>query len=348
MAKPKSIVIGAILLFLLVSAGFAAGTYFKYKYNEAAPVQNAGPIVNEKTYIVSPASIGAALITLDIPVQFKAGLANVILSADKAAFVKKGQNVLLLDAGYNKLNALAEVVTVQETPGGSNKPVAIVIAIKLNDDYPETIFKTAQIGIKRETSAKRLPLSAILHDKEGRSFVWEAARERNGSLTAKYREINIIQMFDGAAVFSPFLDETSNLYITAPDDNLETGQILSVREILYSGPKYTPDITIVQQIDKIAQGKLRKIAAEAKYATPGGQTKSDYLASPRLDLPSGQTITLACGASLGETRIFIDTIAKSALEKPKLKSNKALLPAPYFPPLTVAPKSPNKADDLAP
>lgn len=330
MKKTERILIGTILFFLVIGAGFAAGLYAS-KNNATVKTATVAPIAqdkksprpNHKTYRVSPPSIGADLTVISVKTVFKNGVAVVQLTAQEAAPIKTGQTALLYNDKGERLGVLGKVIKVFQPPENDASPVTITISAPNNDLYAEKTFTRAEIAVARNSEAVRLPATSIVEDK-GRTMAWEIFENEDGTHSAYSLDINVLKRSDDYVVIQQVSSDSSNRFILDPDDRLEDDQKINIEKVLYTGPAQTPDIVIGKNTNRKVQEKLRKMSQDLAFRQPGGHSLSGTNQQAARQLSSAQ-----CAQSQISTQAFIDNIRRATIPKPA-----QLISMPAAPPQT--------------
>lgn len=327
MTRLKIFIAATALLLVMLGAGIFAGDFYFEKMTPSvvSPSVPEGMNVNVKRFLVSPPSIGVAPKTVDTPVTFRAGMANLALPADQGVKVKVGQKALLYDADGNLLDALADIVTVQvHDPAAADSPFAVVMIVSLNNAYPQSTFKSARILVGTDNMSLRLPEGAVIRRADGSFYVWGI--DQSGA--AEIRDIDISDSFEGAVIFVSRSVSRGNLYILNPDDSLKEGQKINVEDAPYAGPYQLPDVMIArrsQEASRAALNKMaRKVASPELYATPKP-------AETEVQITPTQNMSIACDAPPTDMQVFIGLIKAQPPRPPELPHTEKPLPMPSFP-----------------
>lgn len=302
--KQARILIGTTIAFLIIGAGLFTGWFFSthkivsVEEKTERAVQKAEP--NFNTYDVSPPSRATVLETYDLVIDGGGATISVPVPKKEAGAIKTGQRVLLYDAQGVALETLGAVKTVEL---GKDQPDSVMVTIEVQHDVriDLTQARRASIVIRRIPAAPRLPLSALIQDDKGESFVWEAVQGRDGVSTAYLQKIYV------ASVTKEFfvLGEGSrrgSLYILHPDDALREGQKINTKNILYQGPPQTED----SRIEVLMEDRRLERMEDLNL-----WNKQNAGAAP------GTNMSAACNAQSTSVQSFISSI-KSNAAAPKL------------------------------
>lgn len=340
MTRLKNFIAATALLLVLLGAGVLAGkSYFeRMTPSTVAPSVPKGVNGNIKRFIVSPPSIGVAPETVDTPVSFRVGMANIVLAADQGARVKVGQKALLYDADGKMLDALADIATVQaHEPGVTDSPVSVVMIVSLNNTHAQSVFKSARILVGRNSASLRLPESAIVLGEDGTPRVWMVDQEG----TAQPVDIDVLDRFEGAVVFARRALASGNLYILNPDPSLKQGQRISVEETAYAGPYLLPDALIAKRNQEKSRAALEKMTRKSARGA-----ESHAMSKPALEevtITPDQNMSMACDAPSTDMQVFIGLIKAPPPRAEDLPHTEKPLPVPAFP--AVVPPPRDKATD---
>lgn len=276
MTTTSRILIGTIVAMVVVAAGFVAGLKFHEKRNiiktvfPAAKVEahEKQPLANMTTYEISPPSLGVMLETYAVNITPTGQIARIELPTKDAQKIKTGQRVFLFDTNGEMLDSLGTVMGIM--PSGNF--TLVELNLRNNPDvWPGKVTK-GKIIIDRNTSAFRLPYSALSRNEKGETFVWEVTNDSDGTYTVKYKPVDIKSTND--AVFSIETDpQASNLFILNPDFSLRDGQTINVRKFLYKPPSQHEDA----RIQSIVEKRLRDIESR-KELPPLEEPLSDAAA----------------------------------------------------------------------
>ncbi len=339
MTRLKNFIIATVLLLVLLGAGIFAGkSYFERTTpSTVMPSAPEGANSNIKRFLVSPPSIGVAPETVDTPVSFRVGMANIVLTADQAAKVRVGQKALLYDADGKMLDALADVVTVQpHEPGAGESPVSIVMIVSLNNAYAQSVFKSARILVGRDDVSLRLPESAVVHGEDGTARMWMVDQESK----AQPVDIDVLDRLEGAVVFARRTSAFGNLYILNPDASLKQGQRISVEETAYAGPSLLPDAMVAKRSQDKSRAALEKMAQKSARGI-----ESHAMSKPAVEqiiVTPEQNMSMACDAPSTDMQIFIGLIKAPPPRAEDLPHTEKPLPVPAFP-AVIAPPQDNAA-----
>lgn len=259
-----------------MAAGFAGGYYFNAKKSAdlasagQTPAQPEPPKPNHTTYKISPPSRGAVLKTFPVDIKTDSNAATVTLDAVKAADVKKEQGVLLYDANNALLDILGKVIAITPNADGT---ISVDMILDADTAIPATLVSRGEIILERRTDAQRLPLTALVRDKNsGEPYLWEVNKSEDGTFKAFYKRTNLLmETPDFIVVETPA--SHSNVFVLHADEALEDGQTVNTVEDLYSAPPLTRDQIVMANI-------------ETRHPTPHGP---DPYTGP--DFPSSCSLT---------------------------------------------------------
>lgn len=264
MDKSGRVFLGIIIAFIIIGAGLAAGFYIRFKLPDVTTVAklNTPPPPNHNTYDISPPSRGAAIEKFSIDITPLGNAGFVTLSADEAAAVKTGQKIILYDKNGAMLETLGEITKITET-GNSQ----IIVHFNLNGDETLSVadVKKGDIVISKNPMASRLPLTALIRNEKGQTYIWEAHENEDGTYTAYFKPAPVVQNTYEYFVLD-YMPGSSGVYILNPDEKLEDGQKINTNKILYSAPGQTDDqrmeVLMLARQTRLKNERDRRIAEE--------------------------------------------------------------------------------------
>lgn len=302
MTPSTRIAIGTFVFFLIIGAGFAAGFYFSFKKNQPSngltAYKETPARINNNTYDISPASIGAVIKTQPIPIQFTSGISMTPLPITEAASIKTGMKVILYDKTKKIQQVLGNVTSIGGTPSNMSDKVFVTIALMDMGIVPENIPVHGEIVIARDSSTARLPRESIVQDARGAPHVWEVHEEQDGTDIVYLKAINVlISVEKYVAIEIPYA--STDLFVLNPDNALQDGQRINVRKMMYAGPEQTDDAIVTKSMEVFA---AQRIAAA--------------LAAKKANEAATKPLAGGCGVPTNASQQFMDTV--KALSPPKL------------------------------
>jgi hypothetical protein len=273
LAKSPRILIGTVVFFLIIAAGFAAGFYVSYKLPQKAnsltayaPTGENTPHINNRPYEISPPSIGSDLITFDVPsLVFENAIYSQQVDTSRLTGIEKGQKVLLYDKDGKLLDSMGEVTSFGEELRDTPEKKTLVITYTQPGITGEYMVASGKIVMGREQSLYRLPRSAIVQNEKGEPHVWEASADELGHYKAYLKGVQLVRVGDDYAAITPMPD-SSNTYILKPDQYLKDGQPLNARPILYTGPELTADYIVQDKLDDITYQRMAVMRENQRHA----------------------------------------------------------------------------------
>lgn len=302
----RHILLGTIVAFGVMVAGFAAGMHFQKRNSASSPLtgissNEAGgeseQTINNHVYEISPPSLGLMLETYAVAIQPEGYITRVEIPADGPAAIEPGQKVFLYNQNGEMKNSLGTIVNVIRQ-GAAGTAIA-EIDIRNNPDVTLEEIAKGKIIIGRHKDAQRLPFSALVRNDKGETFAWEASENIDGTTTVRYKAVKVTGSNDYMfAIETNFQD--SNQFILNPDEKLRDGQKISVRKFLYEPPSQHEEARITALVD----ARLRQIQGEQdiKSAVENNQ-----------QVAGGDT---SCAQSPDAAQNFIDKIKMISAEYP--------------------------------
>jgi hypothetical protein len=242
----------ACFFLLLIAAGLAAGFYLRpYLAQKMAQTTQATPAAvssapqkdSQNVYEISPPSRGPWIKVISVDIKPENDKARVSLSDEDSNNITVGQNVLLYDDAGMLMEILGRVENISKGPDGFSAE----IALNGDDEFPSAPATRGEIVVQKENDAQRLPLSAVVEDRDGKSYVWEVTESEDGTMNARRVDANILDATTQFLVIAQPLG-TSNVFILNPDNALRDGQVINARKKLFSGPPLAEDTRIEQAI----------------------------------------------------------------------------------------------------
>lgn len=255
MDKSGRIFISIIIAFIIIGAGLATGFYIRFK---SPPIQTVveesiPPPQNDNIYEISPPSRGAIIGTLPIDIKPIGNVSSVSLPATNAAQIQTGQKILFYGSDNVMLEMVGEVTKL--IPSG-NDQVIVYFILNGDEELPVSKIAKGEIVISKNSNAPRLPLSALIRNEKGETYVWEAIEGEDKMYIARLTTAVV-----GDRNYQFFvLDSTpaiGGVYILNPDEKLRDGQKINANTKLYSAPAQT-DETRMELVMKARQARLKE------------------------------------------------------------------------------------------
>lgn len=305
MTPSPRILIGTLVAFLIICAGLGSGFYL-YAHKQAAGRQESKTAEkkttpNFNTYDVSPPSRATTLDTKEIIINPVGNTAFVLLPKAEAENIKTGQKILLYTAENVLLETLGEVSAVTVGTDQLDGFVTVHMTLQSDDKVDATEARHGRIVLKRVPNSARLPLSALVRDDdENEPYVWTAVNNTDGTINAYRKRAQIIATTYDYFVIQP-QGTDSGLYILNPDKDLEDGQTINTRRMLYAAPPEKDDFHIEALMADRRRERMARLSAEAA-ATKGPETSSEPAAAP-----GGSN---SCAAPPNAAKEFMDKVQK--------------------------------------
>lgn len=286
MITSSRIVIGTLAGFLIIVAGLSIGFYFSRHGLPSLPSSDtAREEPNFTTYDISPPSRATTIETKEIEVHPAGNIAFVMMPKKEAGEIKTGQKILLYDANGALLDTLGEVSAIKEGTDMFKDMVTVHMILHSDEQVNAGLAVRGNIVVNRIPDSPRLPLSALVKNDKGESYIWEAVENEDGTTTAYYKRANV-----ASANYDFFvIDQTTpqgGIYILNPDNKLRDGQKINVRKTMYAGPMQTDD----SRIEQLIKNRQRDFASRAAMqqaldSAPGGGTGAPSGAAANCAIP---------------------------------------------------------------
>jgi hypothetical protein len=296
------ILIGTIVAFVVMVAGFAVGLNFYESKNSSKETHFTSSTeatdntaeANNTIYEISPPSLGLMLETYTINLSPDGSIARIEIPLSDLVKIRPGQKVFLYDKNGELKDSLGSIIGA--APYGD---VAMVeIDLRDNPDVSPLDIARAKIILDRNQNAFRLPFSSLSRNEKGETFVWEVSEDIGGRNTVKYKPIEILASND--AIFTIQIDpQSSNLFILNPDANLRDGQEINVRKFLYQAPSQYEDARIASVVER------------RKFQIAG--LKEIETVAPAIEQSSGDTSS--CAQSSTAAQDFINKVRSLSEEQ---------------------------------
>ena len=235
MTSSPRILIGTIATVLIIGLGLSAGFYFQHPKSEHSKnaTVDQKPEPNFNTYDISPPSRGEVLFTHDFPVAKPGLIFETEISKSDGADIRTGQKVLFEDQTGTLLGARGKITEVRTNTTNSN--LTVKIDIKADESFKPDSISTAKIITRKIPDALRLPHSALIKKKNEETYVWEARLNEDGTRSVELVPIRVIQTTPDFFAMEERQGQ-ENIFILNPDKNLQNGQKINVKEVLFQGP----------------------------------------------------------------------------------------------------------------
>jgi hypothetical protein len=249
------ILVGTIVAFVVIAAGFAIGLKFHEKRaslktgtSGSSPATfSAGDLLTENntTYEVSPPSNGRMIETYAINITPEGPMTRVEIPSADSANIKSGQRVFLYAQNGELKDSLGTVTAIIP----NDDKALVEIDLQDNPDVSPKEITAGKIILEHNQNAFRLPFSSLSRNEKGETFVWEVSEGTDGNNIVRYKPIEILARNE--SVFTIQIDPaSSNLFVLNPDENLRDGQPIKMRKFLYQAPSQYEDTRIASLVEK--------------------------------------------------------------------------------------------------
>ena len=256
-------------------------------------------------YLAAPPHYGPLIVTMPAKATFKDQQGEIMLSGELAPHVSLYQNVIL----YNQDELILPL-------GGRIEKIEDGKAIMSLPEQTQTDLLSENVRvITFETiGSKRVPLTALQEDENGKLYVWVLEEENNN---VRRYDLEIAQQDDNYFVEKAHDIRSRTHIIINPDNKIKAGKEYDIQKTTLNAPLHNPTkqawIDFVRSNFEAEQEELRQRAQACRDGTLQEETDPKYGVAP-----DGSNVAEgACGLPAGyEEGMTPLDIFKSLTENP--------------------------------
>jgi len=244
-----------ILLFVFLTAllGFAGGFYLSILSRPGQP----GILPAPKTYTAVQPSIGPLQQTIPAEIALKDGSAFAVTFNIPVSDIPAGADVLLTRVDGTLFTDPGKITGGFIEKGDGERAYPLTLPSSAGEES----FVKAQIVIRENLFARRIPLASLVRDDNGSAFVWLLAPgEKEGTEIPRRSAVSVY--FEG----KDYVDagdeiRSTDFLIADPDNTLEDGKAVAVQRQALDAPLRTP---LEQAREEAYRSARRKIDEDAQ------------------------------------------------------------------------------------
>lgn len=252
------------------------------------------PALIQSDYIAVNPSFGPLIITRKIPITFDGNtatgklLSNKNLEGDQK--VKVGQEVVLYDQKDLPQPLGGKISKIE------NKTEQLIITIDLPEGTNSALLaRHVDIITLEMNGAKRLPKTAIMHDKNGQAFVWRAFPDFDYPDAYKLSRLNIEVGRGDQDLFleSGFEIKSDDFVIVNPDNKILTDTPYLLKTSKLNAYRHNPirQSWITLELDRLRDQQERMIQEAEECGIANTQQNLSGLNNAKTDASSSNNCT---------------------------------------------------------